>query len=136
MMQPRCAICDADNDLMTLCHMHSVLTEKRAKVQSGALTDFGVGGVNHPLNHQAQMTSSAIAHARALRMRQYPQRRDYPEAQMMIELAVTLAGCDVEFDDGSTSGMDSYGDGLARYHLIDWQRINNDSGDSGKGQAA
>ena len=40
MMQPRCAVCDGDNDVMTLCDFHHCLCVIKHNVDVGMISDW------------------------------------------------------------------------------------------------
>ena len=60
MMQPRCAVCDGDNDVMTLCDAHTWLTHVYALVYTGGWSDWPLPDYCEygPLvSHRQMMTS-------------------------------------------------------------------------------
>ena len=117
MMQPRCAVCDGDNDVMTLCDAHSWLTHVYALVYTGGWSDWPLPDYCEygPLVSQRQMmTSNAIAAARAAayddldaRLGDIGLARDI---RLSAELLTVLEGAGAEMD---TRGYDSLGDSEA-----------------------
>lgn len=117
MMQPRCAVCDGDNDLQTLCHTHHVWAEQRRKVRDGALSDWPplpTGKYPWPVNHRAMLLNLVA-----------------PPLCWQASVLTLLTCAGVVWDDGQ-SWQESYGDWLAGNWLIDWRAING----NGNGKAA
>lgn len=102
----RCALCDRDNDVMSLCEMHRTLTNISQLVRAGAWSDW-VGD-----QHQQMMTNAALA--------EQPHERGY---SLYVQLAAMLTVKDVEFAD---AGEESFGDWLADNWLLEF-------GDDGRG---
>ena len=114
MMQPRCAVCDGDNDVMTLCDAHTWLTHVYALVYTGGWSDWPLPPIG-PLVSQRQMfTSNAIADARAAAYDDLDARLGgiglARDIRLSAELLTVLAGAGAELD---TDGHESPGDGEA-----------------------
>ena len=117
MMQPRCAVCDGDNDVMTLCDAHSWLTHVYALVYTGGWSDWPLPDYCEygPLVSQRQMmTSNAIAAARAAAYDDLDARLGgiglARDIRLSAELLTVLEGAGAEMD---TRGYDSLGDSEA-----------------------
>lgn len=128
MMQPRCAVCDGDSELLTLCDLHARLAHVKAAVLRGERSDWQPP-LAAPQRHAEMMTSDAIAYGRARRLRERGDGGIVREAVLMAELATLLTCRWVLF---SLTPEDSAGDWLARYGLLDW----GDDDSNGKGRAA
>ena len=114
MMQPRCAVCDGDNDVMTLCDAHTWLTHVYALVYTGGWSDWPLPPIG-PLVSQRQMfTSNAIADARAAAYDDLDARLGgiglARDIRLSAELLTVLEGAGAEMD---TRGYDSLGDSEA-----------------------
>ena len=114
MMQPRCAVCDGDNDVMTLCDAHTWLTHVYALVYTGGWSDWPLPPIG-PLVSQRQMfTSNAIAAARAAAYDDLDARLGgiglARDIRLSAELLTVLEGAGAEMD---TRGYDSLGDSEA-----------------------
>ena len=65
MMQPRCAVCDRDNDIQTLCDAHAWLTHVYALVYTGGWSDWPLPPIGPLVSQRHMLTSNAIADDRA-----------------------------------------------------------------------
>jgi len=119
MMTPRCAICDRDNDLNTLCDTHHWQATIRRHVDAGTISDWeplATGKYPRVVNHRTMLLAPAV-----------------PPMYWQASILTLLTCAGVVWDDGQP-WQESFGDWLAQNWPIDWQAIN--GGDSGKGQAA
>ena len=114
MMQPRCAVCDGDNDVMTLCDAHAWLTHVYALVYTGGWSDWPLPPIGPLVSHRQMMTSAGGGSSHG----------------WQAQLAVLLTGKCVML---ASLPADSAGDWLAVNGLLDLP----DNGMSGHtGQAA
>lgn len=113
MMSERCAICDHDNNLRTLCDFHHWLTVIKRRVDEGTISDWP------HVYHSLVMRSQEIADDRAMTY-------DALDAQMggtglareirrWAEEGAVLEQAGATYD---TSGRESPGDGLWRERRI------------------
>ena len=68
MMQPRCAICDADSTLTVYCDTHYWQNVIRQHVADGTVSDWEplqTGKYPTPVPHARMMTSDTVAYGRA-----------------------------------------------------------------------
>jgi hypothetical protein len=108
MIQPRCAICDADRDgavwpesAESLCAAHWLLASVRSLVRCGAWSEFDADKWGRRPNHRDMM-------------RQPPSETQTPRTWRAVVLALlTVKG--VYWDDGSGDSRDSLTD---RYTLL------------------
>ena len=80
MMQPRCAVCDRDNDIQTLCDAHAWLTHVYALVYTGGWSDWPLPPIGPLVSQRHMLTSNAIADDRAKSERPRPTRPGAPAA--------------------------------------------------------
>lgn len=117
MMSDRCAICDADNELRTLCDMHRWLSHVYTLVYTGGWSEWDwPPDMIGPLVSQQHMMRTEAAHP------------VYWQATVLA----TLASMDVVWDDGQP-WQESYGDWLA---VNGYLGNNNNNGNSNNGKAA
>lgn len=113
MMQPRCAVCDGDNDVMTLCDFHHWLCIIKRNVDVGMISDWPplVASETWPIrvNHRDMLQRPAVA-----------------PLYWQTMLAVALSGKGALL---ARTPADSAGDWLAVNGLLDF-------GDTENGKAA
>lgn len=123
MMQPRCAVCDGDNDVMTLCDTHSWLTHVYALVYTGGWSDWPLPPIGPLVSQRHMLTSRAIADARAETLAEHDALLGgvglAHDLRLWAELLTVLAGVGAELD---TRGYDSPGDceAIATGHAPQW----------------
>ena len=114
MMQPRCAVCDGDNDVMTLCDAHTWLTHVYALVYTGGWSDWPLPPIGPLVSQRHMFTSNAIADARAAAYDDLDARLGgiglARDIRLSAELLTVLEGAGAEMD---TRGYDSLGDSEA-----------------------
>lgn len=110
-MQPRCAVCDGDNDVMTLCDAHAWLTHVYALVYTGGWSDWPLPPIGPLVSQRHMLTSNAIATARAERLSEHDALLGgvglANDLRLWAELLTVLEGVGAELD---TRGYDSLGD--------------------------
>ena len=117
-MQPRCAVCDGDNDIQTLCDLHHWLCVIRHNVDVGLISDWPpLATSKYPVVvfHREQMMRPACA-----------------PIYWQVILSVTLTGKRVLL---AQTPVESAGDWMAVNHLLDWGASGN-GGTDGNGRAA